>query len=167
MKIHQMKKLLIAFFTIVLIACQSATTKKETTPPKNIKTPKISYVDLSGAEVKLSDYKGKKVLVNYWATWCGPCIKEMPALLKAQEILKESNYVFLLVSDESAEKISNFKSKKSYDFNFLKLKGSFDLLGIYALPTTYVYNEKGEKVKEIVGSVIWDSKEMIQTLKNI
>lgn len=166
-KILHMKKLLIAFFTIAFMACQPTTSKKETTPIEKSKTSKITYVDLSGVEVKLSDYKGKKMLVNYWATWCGPCVKEMPALLKAQEVLKESNYVFLLISDESIEKISNFKSENSYEFNFLKLTSSIDLLGIYALPTTYIYNEKGEKVKEIVGSVIWDSKEMIQTLKDI
>jgi len=126
-----------------------------------------SLVDLNGKEIKLSDYKGKKILVNYWATWCGPCKAEMPALLRAQTILKESNYIFLLPSDESMEKIIAFKDKTNYDFNFLKLKGSLSQLGIYALPTTYIYNEKGEKVKEIVGSVIWDSKEMIQTLKDL
>jgi len=162
-----MKKLVIACFILVLVGCKPTTSKKEPLPSDISKTPKITYVDLSGVEVRLSDYKGKKVLVNYWATWCGPCVKEMPALLKAQEILKESNYVFLLVSDESVEKILNFKSENAYDFNFLRLTSSMDLLGIYALPTTYIYNEKGEKVKEIVGSVIWDSKKMIQTLKDL
>ncbi len=155
-----MKKLFFTFFIILFVACHPAASKKS-------KDLTITYKDLNGLEVSLSDYKDKKVLVNYWATWCGPCIKEMPALLKAQEILKESNFVFLLVSDESVEKISNFKSETAYDFNFLKLTGSMDLLGIYALPTTYIYNEKGEEIKKIIGSVIWDSKEMIQSLKDI
>ncbi|MBL4905612.1 MAG: TlpA family protein disulfide reductase, partial [Flavobacteriaceae bacterium] len=84
-----------------------------------------------------------------------------------QAILKENNYVFLFPSDETMEKIIAFKDKTNYDFNFLKLNGSVSQLGIYALPTTFIYNEKGEKVKEIVGSVIWDSKEMIKTLKDI
>ncbi len=161
-----MKKIYYCCFLVLLLGCQT-TSKKESNEKKEISKQEISFVDLNGIEVQLSDFKGKKLLVNYWATWCGPCKKEMPALLNAQELLKESNYVFLLISDESIDKISKFKIKTNYDFNFLKLKGSIEMLGIYSLPTTYIYNEKGKKIKEIVGSVIWDSNEMINTLKNI
>lgn len=156
-----MKHLIWTFFFFGLLAC------KPSAPKKDSEQLKAMYVDLKGATVSLSDYKGKKILVNYWATWCGPCKKEMPALLKAQEILKESNYVFLLVSEESIAKILNFKSTTKYNFNFLKMNGSMEALGIYALPTTFIYNEEGKKVKEIVGAVHWDSEEMIQTLKEI
>ncbi len=161
-----MKKIYYCCFLVLLLGCQT-NSKKESIEKKEIIKQEISFVDLNGVEVQLSDFKGKKLLVNYWATWCGPCKKEMPALLNAQELLKESNYVFLLISDESIDKISKFKTKTNYNFNFLKLKGSIEMLGIYSLPTTYIYNEKGKKIKEIVGSVIWDSNEMINTLKNI
>ena len=162
-----MKKVIFACFLILFVACDTATSKKETKSPKEAKPLQKGLVDLSGKSISLSDYKGKKILVNYWATWCGPCKAEMPALLRAQEILVEHNYVFLFPSDESIEKITGFKNKTNYNFNFLKLNGSVSQLGIYALPTTFIYNEKGEKVKEIVGSVVWDSKEMIDLLKNI
>lgn len=128
----------------------------------------ISYlVDLDGNTVDLNKLKGKKVLLNFWATWCGPCKKEMPDLLEAQKILTKDNYVFLLVSDESSELITEFKKKTNYDFTFLKATKSMASLGVYALPTTNIYNEKGKKVDQIIGSVKWDSEEIIAKLKNI
>jgi len=141
---------------------------------KNNKIKKIetlenlsNVVDLSGEPVDMSIYKGKKVLVNFWATWCAPCKKEMPDLLKAQKILVKENYVFLLISDESQGRISEFKKKTGYDFTFLKSTKPINSLGIYALPTTFIYNEKGEKVDKIIGTVLWDSEKMIHKLKNI
>ena len=107
------------------------------------------------------------VIVKFTATWCGPCIKEMPDLLEAQKILIKDNYVFLLVSDESQEQILEFKKQANYDFTFLKATKTNASLGVYALPTTYIYNEKGQKVDKIIGSVKWDSEEIIAKLKNI
>ena len=112
-------------------------------------------------------FRGKKILINYWATWCGPCIQEMPSLLKAQELLKDENYIFLLVSDESIQKISRFKNRKKFNFTYLKSSVSLGSIGIYSLPTTYIFNEKGEKVKKIVGAVDWNSNRMIKKLKSL
>jgi thiol-disulfide isomerase/thioredoxin len=126
---------------------------------------KASYVDLYDNKVDLSAFKGKKVLINYWATWCGPCIQEMPSLLKAQEVLKGENYVFLLVSDESIKRISRFKYLKNYNFTYLKSTTSLASMRIFTLPTTVICNEDGKKVKTMVGAIEWDSKQMIKKLK--
>jgi len=128
---------------------------------------KTSFVDLKNQKVDLTSYKGKKLIINYWATWCKPCIMEMPGLTRAQEILKNYNYTFLLVSDERISKISKFKNDKKYSFNFLKSVGSIERLGIYSLPTTYIFNEKGIKIKTIVGTIVWDSEQMIKKLKTL
>jgi len=126
---------------------------------------KTSFVDLKNQKVDLTSYKGKKIIINYWATWCKPCIMEMPGLTRAQEILKNHNYTFLLVSDERISKISKFKNDKKYNFNFLKSVGSNESLGIYSLPTSYIFNEKGIKIETIVGTIIWDSEIIINKLK--
>ena len=124
-------------------------------------------VDLKGNTFDVSNLIGKKVLINYWATWCAPCKKEMPDLLEAQEILSKENYAFLLVSDESEAQILEFKKQTNYKFTFLRSSQSVSNIGVYALPTTFVYNEKGEKTDEIIGAVKWNSEKMIDKLKNI
>ena len=125
------------------------------------------FVDLKGKSLDLSSLKGKKVLINYWATWCAPCKKEMPDLLEAQEILLKENYVFLLVSDETNEQIQNFKNETNYNFTFLQSLQSLSKSGIYALPTTFVYNENGKEVKKIIGAVKWNSEKTITQLKEL
>jgi thiol-disulfide isomerase/thioredoxin len=125
------------------------------------------FEDLEGQPVSLADYKGKKVLLNFWATWCRPCLEEMPSLLKAQDILEKEDYVFLLASEQSIKIINDFKAKKDYDFTFLKLNGTLAAQQINALPTTFVYNTAGEKVETILGGVVWDSDAMIEKLKSI
>lgn len=129
--------------------------------------PEPTFEDLEGNTIELSDFKGKKILLNYWATWCRPCIEEMPSLLRAQEILKKENYVFLLASDQSLEKIEAFVTKKKFDFRFVKFNGSLAEMGVNALPTTFIYNEAGERVLKIVGQTEWDSDEVIDRFKKL
>lgn len=128
---------------------------------------KTLFVDLDNKLVNLTQYKGKRIVLNYWATWCGPCIKEMPGLKKAEEILENHNYTFLLVSDETIDKISEFKTNRSFDFNFLKSAKSIEALGIYSLPTSYIFDENGKKIETIVGTIAWDSEQIIEKLKKI
>lgn len=161
-----MKQSILIFCCVLLFIGCNTTEKKSKEPTTDLE--KLTYFkDLEGNTIDISDYKGKKVLVNFWATWCGPCKKEMPDLLEAQEILKDENYVFLLVSDESVEKISAFKSASEYDFTFLKSTKSMANQGIYALPTTFVYSEDGKLSEKITGMVLWSSEEMLEKLKSI
>ncbi|MEC7879994.1 MAG: TlpA disulfide reductase family protein [Bacteroidota bacterium] len=126
---------------------------------------KTSFVDLYENNLDLSVYKGKRIVINYWATWCGPCIKEMPTIKRAEEILEDYGYIFLLVSDETVSKISKFKNDRNFDFNFLKSIESYETLGIYSMPTSYIFDENGKIIETIVGAIEWDSEEMINKLK--
>ena len=104
----------------------------------------IQNVTLDGNNFNITnlDNDGNPIVISFWATWCKPCIVEMPGLTRAQEILKDYNYIFLLVSDERISKIAKFKNDKKYNFNYLKSVGSNEILGIYSLPTVYIFNEK-------------------------
>lgn len=162
-----MKQLIsILCLSVILASCNTSEKKKIEAESSDLL--KLTYLqDLEGNNIDISEYKGKKVLVNFWATWCGPCKKEMPDLLEAQEVLKDENYVFLLVSDESVDKITEFKNISGYGFNFLKSNKSFQNEGIYVLPTTFVYDVEGELAEKITGMVAWNSEEMINKLKSI
>ena len=71
----------------------------------------------------------------------------------------------MLVSDETISKISKFKNDRNFDFKFLKSDKSYELLGVYSMPTSYIFDENGKKIETIVGAIEWDSEEMISKLK--
>lgn len=160
-----MKILVFLSFLVCLFGCNSVV-KKPLSDLESIQI-KTSFVDLNNNKVDLTAFKGKRIVVNYWATWCGPCLKEMPGLKRAEEVLKKHNYTFILVSDETISKIATFKKVKNYDFTFLKSIESNESLGIYSLPTSYIFDEKGNKLETIIGTIAWDSEEIINKLKTL
>ena len=162
----QLKKIIFkVLFCFLLFSCQSNDTNNQSVSDLESLQRKTSFVDLYENNLDLSVYKKGKIVISYWATWCAPCIKEMPGIKKAEEILKEYGYTFLLVSDETVSKISEFKNEWNFDFNFLKSSKSFETLGVYAMPTSYIFDENGEIIETIVGAIKWDSEEMINRLK--
>ncbi len=150
---------------VLLLGCNTGITNNKNVSDLESLQLKTSFVDLYENNLDLSVYKGKKIVINYWATWCGPCIKEMPTIKRAEEILEDYGYIFLLVSDETVSKISKFKNDRNFDFNFLKSIESYETLGIYSMPTSYIFDENGKIIETIVGAIEWDSEEMINKLK--
>ena len=127
---------------VVLVSCKEEKTK--TVEPELIeavveKVATSTYEDLEGNPIELSDYKGKRVLLNYWATWCRPCIEEMPDMEKAQTILEKENYVFLFASDQSVDKINKFKEARGFQLDFIKFNGVYAEENISALPATFMH----------------------------
>ena len=160
------KEVLFTFYvSFLFLGCNSDITNKKDVSDLESLQLKTSFVDLNENNLDLSVFKEGKTVISYWATWCRPCIEEMPSLKRAEEILEEYGYTFLLVSDETISKISNFKNDKNFDFNFLKSNKSFETLGVYFMPTTYIFDENGKIIETIVGAIEWDSEEMITKLK--
>ena len=158
-----------AFYSLCIVLLMNCTDIPQSKKASDIEyvSLKTSLVDLDQNKVNLTSFKGKKVVINYWATWCSPCIKEMPELKRAEEILQNYNYIFLLVSDETISKINTFKNEKKFDFNFLKSINSNETNGVYSLPTTYIFDENGKKVETFVGVIAWDSEQIINKLKKL
>jgi thiol-disulfide isomerase/thioredoxin len=149
------------------MAKEPATDDIKVSVPEKVAKAVGLFEDLEGRPVALTDYKGKKVLLNYWATWCRPCLEEMPSLLRSQTLLEKENYVILLASDQSLATIKKFKQARGYEFNYLKFNGSLAEQQINALPVTFIYNEAGEQVEKILGGVDWDAPETIEMLKKV
>ncbi|MEP2671250.1 MAG: TlpA disulfide reductase family protein [Cyclobacteriaceae bacterium] len=119
---------------------------------------KIQLQTLDGTPIDMNDFKNKTVFINFWATWCKPCIQEMPTIAKAQELLKDKNVVFLFPSNESVDLIEGFKERKSFDFNYVQIQ-NMEALNIMALPTTYIFNPKGELIFSEAGFRDWSTEE--------
>ena len=127
---------------------------------------KIILKDLNGQAINLDKYKGKTLFINFWATWCKPCLEEMPSIQKAQEILKNEEIVFLFASDETTEQIEKFKNKHDYNFNYARTENLTEL-NIMALPTTFIFNPNGKLVFNEMGYRQWDDQTNIDLILNI
>lgn len=130
--------------------------------------PEVTFEDPYGRPARLSDFRGRPVLVNLWATWCGPCVVEMPSLdaLAARE--GEAVQVLALSQDmEGRQKVTDFFAAR----NFTRLEPYLDArlgfmtsLGIDTLPTTILYNAEGEEVWRMTGMADWESERAARLL---
>ena len=112
--------------------------------------------NLNGKEVSLSDYKGKKVFLNFWASWCGPCKSEMPDIEKLYEETKDSDLVIITINlGEDKDTVKSFLDKYKYNFTvLLDLDQSVAAqYKISAIPTSYFIDEAGNIVSTIRGSL--------------
>ena len=104
----------------------------------------LNYETLDGDAIQLEDFAGKKILVNFWATWCAPCVAEFPLLNEVLNMVKD-DFVFLMVSYESNEKLKTFVENNDYDFVFLK-SNNFMLEGISTVPQSFILNAESKMV---------------------
>ncbi|MFL0267041.1 TlpA family protein disulfide reductase [Candidatus Clostridium radicumherbarum] len=125
--------------------------------------------DLSGKEVSLSDFKGKRVFLNFFATWCPPCKAEMPEMEKLYEETKDSDLVILAVDlEESTETVRSFVNNNKYNFKVLLDSNSTaaEKYQISSIPTSYFIDKDGNIVDKHIGSMtIQDMKNYIDKLK--
>lgn len=125
-----------------------------------------TFQDLQGRGLEIASFAGQRVFVNYWATWCAPCIHELPSLARAAEALADENTLFLLASDESPETIRQFVEERGFSGNFIKLNGFFGKHGIHAVPSSSLYDEEGQLLQSWGGAFEWDSPEMLEQIRS-
>jgi thiol-disulfide isomerase/thioredoxin len=124
-------------------------------------TPKLGLKDLDGKQHELSQYRGKVVMLNFWATWCAPCVKEMPALQRLADRLAAEKFALLTVNfGEEETRIRPFIDKLGVHFPVLLDR---DMSATKAwvdkgLPTTYVIDGQQRIRYRVLGDFEWDSR---------
>jgi len=117
--------------------------------------PDFQLTTLDGQQVSLASLRGKVVLVNFWATWCHPCQKEIPDLSKAYDKYKAKGVVFLGVMTDSPDNQTLLNFQSDYDMTYPVVRSNSDLMVSFnypdALPTTFVYDRGGKQVFKRIG----------------
>ena len=126
------------------------------------------FQSLDGEETSLSAFEGKVLFVNLWATWCGPCVVEMPSIQRLYEQFPQEDVAFLLVSDERPDVVEEFVQEKGWELPLYVSKdekpSAFKTLGI---PATFILDREGRIVFRHVGSAAWDDESTVRFLTEL
>ena len=164
------------FFLFCFSIFSSISQTNEDVPLNNIainETPKpissVIFEDFSGNEINIENYLGKLIIINFWATWCTPCKKEMPSL---DSFYKDNSFKNLQVFAVNMEQPNILTTKKFFsDLNIQKLEIFFDRnlnfvkeFNLRGVPTTILINKKGEEFARIIGEVNFKDKKFLKWL---
>ncbi len=165
------------FFLFCFSVFSSILQASDEVPLNNIvlkETPKpissIIFEDFSGKQVNLKNYYGKLIIINFWATWCSPCKKEMPSL---DSLYQDNSFNNLEIFAVNMEQPNQIKTKRFFnELNIKKLQIFFDKnlnfvkeFKLRGVPTTILINKKGEEFGRIIGEVNFKDKKFMKWLK--
>ena len=130
----------------------------------------VELVNTAGRFVRLDDFRGKVVFLNFWTTWCPTCITEMPAMEKLHRKLSGKNFAMVTVNiKESVSQVKNFFKKHRLTFTaLLDTTGNVSSeFGIGALPTTFILDKSGRIIGRVTGPREWDSRESVALFEQL
>jgi peroxiredoxin len=156
------RTLLLIGFLAALTGCYSGTR-----PPRiGANAPDFTVQD-SDHKVSLSDFKGQVVVLNFWGSWCAPCIAETPALVQMQRRMKDKGVVVLAVSID-VDDAAYHRFLKDFNMNMVTVRDgdhkSSDLYGTFGWPESYIIDRKGVIRRKFIGAVDWASPEVTDFL---
>ena len=163
------RTLVLPFIFILLLAGLTACYSGGRPPRIGTAAPDFTVKD-ADREVTLSNFRGKVVVLNFWATWCPPCVEETPSLVQMQDRLKDKGVTVVAVSvdaDESAYR----RFIKDHKMNLLTVRDadqkSNSLYGTSMFPETFVIDRQGVVRRKFIGAVDWNSQEITDFLSRL
>jgi peroxiredoxin len=161
-------------YALLVIVCALALFSSTTTlaqAEENIPAPDFTLQSLNGGKVSLNQYRGNYVLVNFWATWCGPCKMEMPSLETLYQRFKSKNFTLLAISNDmfGAKIVEPYIKANNLSFPILldqQLQAS-NKFGVVSLPTTFMIDPEGNIIGELRGAEDWATPENLLYFENL
>ncbi|MGH9785225.1 MAG: TlpA family protein disulfide reductase [Terriglobia bacterium] len=160
------KLTLVGLVTLFVLACLYVlrNSGQFSAPALGETVPNFTLRSEDGQVVALGDFRGKIVLLNFWATWCPPCIEEMPSLNRLAEQNADKGLQIIGVSvDENADAYQEFLSRNKISFLTVRdaSRGTSDRYGTFKLPESYVVSREGRLLRKVIGAADWTSQEML------
>jgi len=151
--------------SVLLTGCYSGSR------PPRIGSPAPDFiVQDADRKVELRDYRGKIVVLNFWATWCPPCVEEMPSLVQLQQRFKDKGVAVLGVSvDADGDAYHRFITDHKIDFLTVRDadQKSNNLYGTFKFPETYIIDRNGIVRRKFIGPVEWNQPEIVDFLSKL
>lgn len=135
--------------------------------PPSISISRLQLTTLNGQTFPNSILRNKVVVVNFYQTWCGPCMAELPELAKVAELYPDDLGVLCVSDEDTAKLVAIAQRYTNSKVVFLQTVNPFKGLGIHTYPTSYIFNRQGKKVLEKTGALDWQSSEMRMFFKNL
>jgi peroxiredoxin len=156
---------------VLLVSCGAAAADQTLTPlPGGVPAPDFALPDTHGKLHRLSDYRGRPVIVNFWATWCPPCREEIPSMNRAWRELSTAGIMILAVDvGEDADTVFVFTADYPAEFPLL-LDVSGEVVGrwpVKGLPTSYVIAPDGTLAYRAIGGRAWDDPDLLERIKRL
>ena len=130
----------------------------------------LQFSDLDNNIFTIQDFKGKNLFINYWATWCNPCLAEMPYMAELYENYQnQDDLIFLYLSREKLDTIKNYipKDESLQNLPIYKIVTDDEFFATSGIPTTFIVNSKGEVVVKDVGSAFWNDESVFKFLDQL
>jgi thiol-disulfide isomerase/thioredoxin len=133
---------------------------KLTRPPNPV--PDLEFLDVNDQPLRIADFTGQARLINLWATWCAPCVKEMPSLDRLQEAMPRDRFIVLPISVDGpsrAKVVPFYKERNLLDLHiyFDKDRKAMSVLGVTLLPTSILVDPAGRELGRLEGDADWDT----------
>jgi thiol-disulfide isomerase/thioredoxin len=123
---------------------------------------------LDGQEIHMTEMKGKVIFLNFWATWCFPCVVEMPTIQRLYDAMKNEEIAFLCVSEEATSRIAMFMREKGFTFPVYTLVGMKpQVFRTRGIPATFIASQEGDIVFRHIGVARWDDDTCVKFLTGL
>ena len=130
----------------------------------------LQFSDLENNIFSIQNFKGKNLFINYWATWCNPCLAEMPYMAELYERYKdEEDIIFLYLSREKLETIKDYipKDESLQQLPIYKIVTDDEFFATSGIPTTFIVNSDGEVIVKDLGTAFWNDESVFKFIDNL